>query len=51
MRLLARAVRPAPVYAGWQAEQTSTVIGARVERVSNAVPHVEHVNVATVVAG
>jgi hypothetical protein len=43
--------RSTPVYAGWQAEQTSTWIEACVARVSKVVPHVVHVTVATIVSG
>jgi hypothetical protein len=43
--------RSTPVYAGWQAEQTSTSIEACVARVSKVVPHVVHVTVATMVSG
>jgi hypothetical protein len=51
MRLPPRAVRSTPVYAGWQLEQTSITISARVDRVVKVVPQVLQRTLASLNSG
>jgi hypothetical protein len=51
MRLPLRAGRATPVYVGWQLEQTSRTMSARVERSANVLPHEVQRTVASVSSG